>query len=252
MASISGALQHQNPTFQSTAVFNILDPISLILSQNSCEPISLKLTAETYAMERGPRYTAYAQLRESKLRTKTTTAAMGTAFSRLPESETESWRQQTSPPLKKQVKFKHQLHPFPSPVSRRASGYGASMVAQSVPDFSAALRKENRKPPPSPAMAGNLTPSPCKSGSKVQGVLSSRGSKSVGSGEKRRGVGNGGGSGLMARKSYASVEELKGLSAAASNSIMNGENRVGGLTSSSRGNGGRGNGNTVLGYRHHY
>ncbi|CAI0451025.1 unnamed protein product [Linum tenue] len=217
-ASISsGALQHQNPTFQSTAVFNILDPISLILSQNSSdsfEPIPLKLTTETYFMERGPRYTAYAHLRESKL---------PTAFSRFPVSETESWRQ-TTPPPKKQVKFKHQ----------RASGYGASsMLAQSVPDFSATLRKENRKPKPAP------------SGSKMQGVLSSRGSKSVGSGEKRRGMGNGGGGGgLMARKSYANLEELKGLSAAASNSIMNGENRgnVGGR--------GIGNGKAVLGYRH--
>ncbi|CAI0451393.1 unnamed protein product [Linum tenue] len=127
------------------------------------------------------------------------------------------------------------------------------MLAQSVPDFSATLRKENRKPKPAPVMLGHLTPPPCKSGSKMQGVLSSRGSKSVGSGEKRRGMGNsGGGGGLMARKSYANLEELKGLSAAASNSIMNGENRVGGFTSS-RGNvGGRGigNGKTVLGYRH--
>ncbi|CAI0451027.1 unnamed protein product [Linum tenue] len=127
------------------------------------------------------------------------------------------------------------------------------MLAQSVPDFSATLRKENRKPKPAPVMVGHLTPPPCKSGSKMQGVLSSRGSKSVGSGEKRRGMGNGGGGGgLMARKSYANLEELKGLSAAASNSIMNGENRVGGFTSS-RGNvGGRGigNGKAVLGYRH--
>ncbi|CAI0451394.1 unnamed protein product [Linum tenue] len=237
-ASISsGALQHQNPTFQSTAVFNILDPISLILSQNSSdsfEPIPLKLTTETYFMERGPRYSAYAHLRESKLRTKipstTTTAAV---------VETESWRQ-TTPPPKKQVKFKHQPLNLPAPVSRRASGYGAtSMLAQSVPDFSATLRKENRKPKPAPVMLGHLTPPPCKSGSKMQGVLSSRGSKSVGSGEKRRGMGNsGGGGGLMARKSYANLEELKGLSAAASNSRGN----VGGR--------GIGNGKTVLGYRH--
>jgi hypothetical protein len=71
------------------------------------------------------------------------------------------------------------------------------------------------------------------------GFLSnSRGSKSANAGEKR----NGGL--LMARKSYASVEELKGLSLAAANAI-NGDNR---------GNrGGRGVGvgvgKNVLGYR---
>jgi hypothetical protein len=71
------------------------------------------------------------------------------------------------------------------------------------------------------------------------GFLSnSRGSKSANAGEKR----NGGL--LMVRKSYASVEELKGLSLAAANAI-NGDNR---------GNrGGRGVGvgvgKNVLGYR---
>jgi hypothetical protein len=46
----------------------------------------------------------------------------------------------------------------------------------------------------------------------------------------------------MARKSYASVEELKGLSLAAANAI-NGENR------GNRGGRGIGTGKTVLGYR---
>ncbi|KAL0010180.1 hypothetical protein SO802_005288 [Lithocarpus litseifolius] len=87
---------------------------------------------------------------------------------------------------------------------------GSSVLAQSVPDFSATLRKENRKP-------------------------NSRGSKSANAGEKR-GVGGG----LMARKSYASVEELKGLSLAAANAI-NSENRGG--------RNGRVVGKVVLGYR---
>ncbi|CAL1401691.1 unnamed protein product [Linum trigynum] len=117
-ASISsGALQQHNPTFQSTAVFNILDPISLILSQNSSdsfEPIPLKLTTEAYFMEQGPRYSTYAHLRESKLRTKTTSSTTATAatamatFSRFPEL--------TTPP-KKQLKFKYQPHNLPAPVS---------------------------------------------------------------------------------------------------------------------------------------
>jgi hypothetical protein len=108
---------------------------------------------------------------------------------------------------------------------------GLSVLAQSVPDFSATLRKENRKP------RQELTP-PSKNVLKMNnGLLSnSRGSKSANAGEKR----NGGL--LMARKSYASVEELKGLSLAAANAI-NGENR------GNRGGRGIGTGKTVLGYR---
>ncbi|KAJ6735007.1 hypothetical protein OIU79_002143 [Salix purpurea] len=92
-------------------------------------------------------------------------------------------------------------------------------------------RKENRKP------RQELTP-PSKNVLKMNnGLLSnSRGSKSANAGEKR----NGGL--LMARKSYASVEELKGLSLAAANAI-NGENR------GNRGGRGIGTGKTVLGYR---
>ncbi|CAN1857431.1 hypothetical protein LINPERHAP1_LOCUS42494 [Linum perenne] len=191
---------------QKTDIFNVLDPISLILSH--------KLTTDPYFMERGPRYTAYAELRESKLRTEW--------VSKTPTPTPTP----TPPPAKKQVKFKT---PPPSAVSTR----GSSMLAQSVPDFSAALRKENRKPPP----LGQLTPPPSKNASKLQG-----GSRSVGSGEKRRGIGNGGGGLMGARKSYANVEELKGLS------IVNGESRrvISSSNSSSRGNGGK----TVLGYRH--
>ncbi|CAN0896604.1 hypothetical protein LINGRAHAP2_LOCUS18597 [Linum grandiflorum] len=198
---------------QSSPVFNVLDPISLILSHNSSDslnPSPLKLTAETsYFMERGPRYSAYAELRESKLRTRT-----GTTHFPEESEETDSW-----PPAKKQVKFKQLLR-------RRVSGYG--VVAQSVPDFSATLRKENRKPTHLPPV-GHLTPPPCKSGSKLQSC-SSRGSRSVGSGEKRT---------MAARKSYANVEELKGLS------MVNGESRRVISGGGSRGNGGK----TVLGYR---
>ncbi|XP_050227652.1 uncharacterized protein LOC126677190 [Mercurialis annua] len=194
----------QNPSIQS--LLHSLDPISLILSQyslNSKEPLTLKLATD-YAMERGPRYRAYAELRESKLRKK--------CFSEEPEIK------QT--PQKKQVKFQEN-------VSNSRKGY--SDLAQSVPDFSATLRKENRKP------RQELTPpSKISNGwSKVHsGILSnSRGSKSASAGEKR--------AGLMVRKSYANVEELKGLSMAAAAAINGGDNR-GGI---------RGGRRTVLGSR---
>ncbi|KAJ6936218.1 hypothetical protein NC652_011067 [Populus alba x Populus x berolinensis] len=203
----------QNPSVQS--LFQAIDHISLILSQKSADsdqPVRLELTTESYIMERGPRYRAYAELREKKLRVTV-----------LKQQEYEETDFKQSPP-KKQVKFHGNLG---------NSRKGSSILAQSVPDFSATLRKENRKP------RQDLTP-PSKNVSKTNnGFLSnSRGSKSANAGEKR----NGGL--LMARKSYASVEELKGLSLAAANAI-NGDNR---------GNrGGRGVGvgvgKNVLGYR---
>ncbi|OAY57090.1 uncharacterized protein LOC110609719 [Manihot esculenta] len=202
-------MAEDNATLQS--LFHALDPISLILSQNSSDsrqPVPLKLTTDSYLMERGPRYTAYAELRESKLRMK---------ILRQQERDETDFKQ--TPP-KKQVKFQANL---------TASRKGSSVLAQSVPDFSATLRKENRKPPP------QWTP-PSKNLSNVNGILSNcRGSKSASAGEKKNRNG-----GLMSRKSYASVEELKGLSMAAATAI-NGENK-GGRSS-------RLIGKTVLGFR---
>ncbi|KAJ1443229.1 hypothetical protein SESBI_00517 [Sesbania bispinosa] len=67
-----------------------------------------------------------------------------------------------------------------------------------------------------------LTP-PSKSFNKACGVLSSsRGSKSANAGEKRRG----GDGVLMARKSYANIDELKSFSSATPN-VINGESRGG-------------------------
>ncbi|KAF5737739.1 hypothetical protein HS088_TW13G00628 [Tripterygium wilfordii] len=215
MAETNGSLQqtHQpNPTHKS--LFHALDPISLILSQNSDpnEPVPLRLTTEFYTMERGPRYKAYAELRESKLRMKNSRR----------REELEKEFKQTPP--KKQVKF--QANNLGT--GRKGS---SSSLAQSVPDFSAVIRKENRKPPSSML---ELTPPPPSSKNWAKGgrtLSSSRGSKSANAGEKKGGL-------LMARKSYASIEELKGSSAAVTNAI-NGENR----------GGGRGIGKTVLGYR---
>ncbi|GLT41141.1 hypothetical protein SLA2020_152270 [Shorea laevis] len=218
-------------------LFHALDPISLVLSQNSAthQPVPLRLTTVSYMMERGPRYSAYAELRESKLRMK---------YARMQEREELELKQT---PSKKQVKFspnlgnpereEPELKQTPSKKQVKFSPIlgnsrkGSSVLAQSVPDFSAALRKENRKPATG---ALELTP-PTKNWSKARAVLSSaKGSKSANAGEKK---------GLtMARKSYACVEELKGISSAAVNAI-NGENRGGRSTRTGRSN------KTVLGHR---
>ncbi|KAJ9682863.1 hypothetical protein PVL29_018735 [Vitis rotundifolia] len=182
--------------------FASLDPMSLILSQNSDpdRPIPLQLTTDCYIMERGPRYRAYAELRESKLRRKNA------------RQEATDHESRLTPP-KKQVKFQG---------NSNATGRRA-------------LRKENRKPAnPLPAVL-EMTPPATKSSKMYSVVAKLGGSKSASAGEKK-----GGGGGLMARKSYANVEELKGFSSAAANAI-NGENR-GGRTN-------RGIGKTVLGSR---
>ncbi|KAF4363288.1 hypothetical protein CsatB_027192 [Cannabis sativa] len=208
MADTNGSLllqthhHHADPA-PLHSLLHSLDPISLILSQNSHseQPVSLKLTTESYIMERGPRYTAYAELRESRLRMKN---------ARPPQQELDEPEFKLTP-QKKQVRFQTS-----STTTTTGSRKGSSFVAQSVPDFSAVLRKENRKPSNLPPTM-EMTP-PGKTWSKVGSkvLTNSRGSKSANGGDKKS---------LMTRKSYASLEELKGLSSAASNAI-NGENRA--------------------------
>ncbi|XP_047970662.1 uncharacterized protein LOC125213911 [Salvia hispanica] len=167
-----------------------LDARSLLLSQfsDSGSPQLLQLTTESFVMERGPRFKEYSDLRERKLR-------MKNSINR-PEENVQS--QPVLTPPKKQVKFSSN---FSTPPRRPKP---PSALAQSVPDFSATLRKENRKPaaPLPPVAERSLTPPAgfMKSGS-VYGKLGG-GSKSANSAEKRSG-------GLMARKSYASMAELK-------------------------------------------
>lgn len=105
---------------------------------------------------------------------------------------------------------------------------GFSAIAQSVPDFSKVLRKENRKSVMNifPSMM-EMTPPSKRGGNRVLST-SSRGSKSASGGEKG---GGGGGGVLMARKSYASFDELKRLTSATAIAI-NGEGRGGGRNSS--------------------
>ncbi|KAL3527037.1 hypothetical protein ACH5RR_011693 [Cinchona calisaya] len=221
MAGTSSSLQYN--------FYSSLDPKSLLLSQfsNSDQPQMLQLTTtESYFMERGPRYKDYAALREARLRMKSM---------KQPILEEEEEGFILTPP-KKQVKFQGN---FATPPKRPK---GSSVLTQSVPDFSSALRKENRKPPPAalpPMMDKSLTPplrSKSGNGGRFDGIMGKLGgSKSLNSGEKSSG-------GLTARKSYASMEEFRGLASAARNAI-NGENRGGG------GRTGRGVGKTVLGYR---
>ncbi|KAH6799282.1 hypothetical protein C2S51_035766 [Perilla frutescens var. frutescens] len=209
MEEINESLLPQNHTLHS--LHAALDPKSLILSQfsDSGKPQLLQLTTESFIMERGPRFKEYSDLRERKLRMKTSMDR------RSPEKEPVEKIQNRSvlTPPKKQVKFSSN---FSTPPKKPKA---PSALAQSVPDFSSALRKENRKPPPLPPVAErSLTPPAAlsKSGSMYGKV--GAGSKSANSAEKRCG-------GLMARKSYASMEELKGLAAAAARNVINGENR---------------------------
>lgn len=206
------ALKHHNLEPQ----FNIIDPTSLILSQFNSDQNFLHLKTESIFLERGPNYKAYADLRESKLRSK----------NKPPPLDQEP----TLTPPRKQVKFQGSL--IPGPPRRKVS----SVLAQSVPDFASVVRKENRKPmmAMTPVMEKAMTPPAGSKSGKMYGVgARSGGSKSVNSGEKR----NGGG--LMGRKSYASMEELKGLSYAAASAINNGGETRGGRF-----------GRTILGYKH--
>ncbi|KAM5579733.1 hypothetical protein ABKV19_009488 [Rosa sericea] len=208
------------------SLLHALDPISLLLSLNPLPQ------SEPEYMERGPRYNAYAELRESKLRRKYE------QMSQDDDQQLEQEQESKPTPVKKQVKFQVTV-PSNVPRKKSAANSSSSVVAQSVPDFSAVLRreKENRRP------ATRLEMTPPWSKGNHGGVLSnSRGSKSASAGEKNRGN-NGGG--LMARKSYASLEELKGLSSIAASAINcgGGENRAGGRI-------GRATAKNVLGYRH--
>lgn len=185
----------------------IIDPMSLILAHNSksVAPTFLNLTSDNFFfLERGPRYRAYADLRESRLRMRNM------------KREDPPYHDLRLTPPKKQVKFQES----PPAVWRRR----AAAVAQSVPDFSAVLRKENRKPPPAnvqqrlpPVMDRAMTPPVAKL---LSPAGKSAGSRSASAVEKRR-------TGVMTRRSYAGgAEELKGLASAAQAAIS-GENRRG-------------------------
>ena len=87
----------------------------------------LQFITDSYLMERGPRYYAYAQLRESKLRSNRTKFEESYPYFTLSRSE--------FPPAKKFVK----LHENSADSNRKRR---SSVLAQSVSDFSPAVRKK--------------------------------------------------------------------------------------------------------------
>ncbi|XP_073128460.1 uncharacterized protein [Henckelia pumila] len=198
----SRSLVLQNQTLDSLCA--ALDPKSLILSQFSDygTPPFLQLTTDSFILERGPRYKEYSDLREKRKRMKN--------LAEQQRGEKLQKRSILTPP-KKQVKFQGSSD-FKTPPKRPKES--SSILTQSVPDFSSVLRKENRKP------ASPLPPINERSVTPPAGFLKSRrvlgnvggGSKSTSSAEKRSG-------GLMARKSYASIDELKGMSGVAGKAI---------------------------------
>ncbi|XP_022893494.1 uncharacterized protein LOC111407988 [Olea europaea var. sylvestris] len=203
MAEINGFLLQRNHILQYT----VLDSKSLLLSQfsDSDQPQLLQLTTDSFVMERGPRYKEYSDLREKRLRKRSVIEP------KIPRKE-----EHVLTPAKKQVKFPGKSN-FTTPPKRTK---GSSILTQSVPDFSSALRKENRKPPSmlTPVAEKSLTPPAGAKSGGLYGKLGG-GSKSANSGEKRSG-------GVMTRKSHASIGELKGLGTAA-NSATNEGNRGG-------------------------
>ncbi|KAJ0234513.1 hypothetical protein HA466_0275230 [Hirschfeldia incana] len=233
-----------NPSMMEPLFFSV-DPMSLLLSQNA-DTHQLKLLLDGFCgFERGPRYDEYSRLRESRLQ-------MKRDFQKFLDEE------EAEPKKKKQVRFEGDsvisrveeevVVVTPEKIKKQTRfGFSprkaAPSLAQSVPDFSAVIRKENRRP-----VNYNTTPPPPSSKSRNGGVLtgsassSARGSKSANAGEgekkKSRGLMMG-----MARKSYASVEDLKKISMAAASAIngvgVGGRKAVGG-------------GRSILGYRQVY
>ncbi|XP_058740007.1 uncharacterized protein LOC131612220 [Vicia villosa] len=167
-------------------------------------------------LERGPRYDEYAKLREKKLRFN---------YQQYQQQDYQEEQQE------KENVFESKIPTISTKQAKYQTGVSSvrkgssSLVAQSVPDFSSLLRKENRKPVSNNMQPTTLTP-PLKNKNKGCGVMSSSrgGSRSVnGNGEKRKGYGGGGGI-LTARKSYANFDELRSFSSATANAI-NGESR---------------------------
>ncbi|CAF2189139.1 unnamed protein product [Brassica napus] len=225
-----------NPSMMEPLLFPVDDPMSLLLSQTTDNNNSL------FGFVRGPRYGEYASLRESKLRLKREYAMIlkeeeerffgGEKNKKLNQTR-EEYEIRVSPEKKTRFGFKY------NPNSRRLSSSSSCSLAQSVPDFSAMIRKENRRPANSNLLPRrtDLTPPPSKSrnGAVFGSASSARGSMSAGDKKKRMG---------MSRKSYANVEDLKKVSMAADSGINGG----GGGGRKSIGGGGR----TILGYRQIY
>ena len=225
-----------NPSMMEPLLFPVDDPMSLLLSHYSDNNNNL------CGFVRGPRYGEYASLRESKLRLKREYETIlkeeeerffGGEKNKKPNQTRFGFTREdeikVSPEKKTRFGFKYNPNP------RRLSSSSSCSLAQPVPDFSAMIRKENRRPANSNLLPRrtDLTPPPSKSrnGAVFGSASSARGSMSAG-GDKKR----------MVRKSYANVEDLKKVSMAAASAIGGGGGRK------SIGGGGR----TILGYRQIY
>lgn len=213
-------------------LFSVDPTMSLLLSQNPDNNNDLCVS-----FERGPRYREYATLRESKLRLKR-------EYEKILKEEEDRF-------FGGEEKTKQTRFGFTSQdeikTTRRLSS--SSSLAQSVPDFSAVIRKENRRPTNSNMLPRRTdrTPPPSKSrtASVFSGSVSSvRGSVSASGGEKRRSKGM-----MNARKSYATVEDLKKISTAAASAINGGGRKSIGGGGGRRISLGGGGDRTILGYR---
>ncbi|GFQ03458.1 hypothetical protein PHJA_002489600 [Phtheirospermum japonicum] len=161
-------------------------------------------------MDRGPRFKEYSALRERKPRMNSPEEQP------TPKRETDKKVDNRSvlTPQRKQVKFSSD---FTTPPKRSKIPLA---LTQSVPDFSSTLMKENLRPAVLPPMAERSTTTPTamlKSG-RMYGKVGG-GSKSTNSAEKRSG------GGLMARKSYANMGELKKLGVSVGKEINGGKRR---------------------------
>ncbi|XP_010415249.1 PREDICTED: uncharacterized protein LOC104701298 [Camelina sativa] len=222
-----------------------MEPLLFSIDTMSGTQQKLKLLVDNgdYGFERGPRYGEYARLRESKLR-------MKRDFEKILKEEQIRFGLREDDEIRVLPEKKTTRFGFNPSLNQRkaATTSSSSSLAQSVPDFSVMIRKENRRPVNSNLLPRRteLTPPPVKSrNAAVFAGSALRGSVSASAGEKK-------GIGMMMRKSYATVEDLKKVSMAAASAINGG----GGGGRKSIGGGGRksigGGGRTILGYRQIY
>ncbi|KAF3517838.1 hypothetical protein DY000_02063179 [Brassica cretica] len=183
-----------NPSMMEPLLFPVDDPMSLLLSQTSDNNNSL------FGFVRGPRYSEYATLRESKLRLKR-------EYETILKEEEERFFGGEKNKKPNQTRFGFKYNPNP----RKLSSSSSCSLAQSVPDFSAMIRKENRRPANANLLPRrtDLTPPPSKSrnGAVFGSASSARGSMSAGGDKKsggggRKSIGGGGRTILGYRQIY--------------------------------------------------
>lgn len=150
-------------------------------------------------LQRGPRYKAYSEMRERKIRKRMIDQTQDNGDIEFGSSKKQLLLSPPlPPPQQQQRRMMKEINTNSSPVVNRRS----PLVGQSVPNFSAILRKENRKP-----IFEMRTPPPSSKSKDYSKLgLSGGGSKSASGADKR------GGGVMMARKSYANIEDLKTVS----------------------------------------